>query len=325
MSAYHSSAEAQRSTPTEAPALLAKGSALYQVLGDAVSLIYAYPTEVLPAMHRIGGFGVGQHDRVFNGTIDPIGFEHEFDRFLTTQELVMGVVFGGDERADIAYAVRELHRDIHGTMPDGEKYHAWNPRLWRWFWLGSVSAWMRIYEMFRGFPSAQFREDTYLGFVELGGQFGVRDMPATYDEFIDFWPGERELYLAATPEAHFLAEQLTSAMYKPTFARWLPTWVWFLLTFPLRRVFRISLLVGFVPTQNALIGIHSNRFDEWELALHRLFWRAFPVALSSRFVPVYFYLRRRLGQPSWRRHYSREQLDRGRRRDGEHFIAIVDS
>ena len=150
-------------------------------------------------------------------------------------------------------------------------------------------------------------------------------MPATYEEFINFWPGERELYLAATPEAIFLAEQLTSAMYKPTFAARLPTWVWFLLTLPLRRVFRISLLVGFVPEQNALIGIRANRLDAVELALHRLFWRVVPVALSSRFVPLYFYLRGRFGRPSWRRHYSREQLERKRRRNSEQVGHVVDA
>lgn len=317
MTVHQSPGETRGSKNTETSGLLAKDSALYRVLGDAVSLLYAYPTEVLPTMNRVGGFGVGQHDRVFNGSIAPVGFEHEFDRFLNTQELVMGVVFGGSERADIAYAVRELHRDVHGKMLNGEKYHAWNPRLWRWFWLGSVSAWMRIYDSFRGFPSSQFREETYLGFVELGGQFGVRDMPATYDDFIAFWPGERELFSAATPQARFLADQLTSAMYKPTFARWLPTWLWCLLTLPLRRVLRISLLVGFVPEQNALIGIRSNRLDRWELVIHRVFWRAIPLALSSRSVPTYFYLRGRFGQPSWRRHYSREQLDLRRQRNGQ--------
>lgn len=291
--------------------LLSKGSPLYKVLGDAVSLIYAYPTEVLPAMHRVGGYGVGEHDRVFNGKIDPVGFEHEFDRFLTTQELVMGVVFGGSESADIAYAVRELHRGVHGTMPDGEKYHAWNPRLWRWFWLGSVSAWMRIYDAFRGYPSADFREKTYQGFVELGRQFGVKDMPASYGEFIDFWPRERDEFLTGTSEACFLADQLTTLL-KPTYAQRIPRSLWRLMTLPLRRSFRIALIVGFVPEQNAMIGIRANRIDAAELVLHKAFWRLVPIALSSRFVPLYFHLRRRFGKPSWRRHYSREQLD-GRR------------
>ena len=93
-----------------APALIAKGSPLYVMLGDAVSLIYGYPSTVVPAMHRVGGYGVGQHDRVFNGRIDPLGFEHEIGRFRDTMELVMGVVFGGPKSADIGYAVRELGR-----------------------------------------------------------------------------------------------------------------------------------------------------------------------------------------------------------------------
>lgn len=291
---------------------LDKGSAIYIALGDAVSLVYSFPTTMLPAMHRVGGYAVGEHDRVFNGKIDPVGFEHGFDRLLTTQELVMGVIFGGEERGDIAYALRELHRNVHGTMPDGEKYHAWNPRLWKWFWMGSVSAYLNVYETFRGYPSAAFREETYQGFVQLGEQFGVKGMPDSYDEFIVEWPIERDLYMAATPEAHYLAEQLTSAISKPTFAQWIPRALWILLTLPLRRTLRLALLVAFVPEQNEMIGIRANKLDAFELMLHRLFWRLIPTSVTRKFVPVYFYLRRRFGNPSWRRHYSRESMSKHR-------------
>jgi len=303
------SAERIKQSPPDAPDVLAKGSPLYAMLGDAVSLIYAYPTTLVPAMHRVGGFGVSQHDRVFDGRIDPVGFEHEIGRFRDTMELVMGVVFGGPKSADIAYAVRELHRGVHGTMPDGSRYHAWNPRMWRWFWSGSVSAWMNLYEEFRGYPSEAFRDDVYVGFVELGRQFGVRDMPPSYREFTAFWPGERDLFGTCTPEAQFLVGQLTGEILKPTKAQWIPTWAWILGTLPLRRTFRMALIAGFSQKQNEQIGIHKNRFDELELLLHKVFWRMVPIPLSRRFVPAYFHLRERFGSPSWHRHYSRAALD----------------
>lgn len=307
------SAERIRQLPPGNPELIAKGSPLYAMLSDAVSLIYAYPTTVVPAMHQVGGYGVGQHDRVFNGRIDPVGFEHEIGRFRDTMELVMGVVFGGPKSGDIAYAVRELHRGVHGTMPDGDRYHAWNPRMWRWFWSGSVSAWMNLYEEFRGYPSEAFRDDVYVGFVELGRQFGVRDMPPSYREFVAYWPDERDLFGSGTPEARFLADQLTGKLLKPTKAQWIPTRIWILVTLPLRRTFRMALIAGFSPEQNEQIGIHKNRFDELELLLHKVFWRMVPIPLSRRFVPAYFYLRERFGSPSWHRHYSRAALDARRR------------
>jgi len=296
-------------SPVGSPELIAKGSALYAMLGDAVSLIYAYPTTVVSAMHRVGGFGVGQHDRVFDGRIEPVGFEHEIGRFRDTQELVMGAVFGGSKSADIAFAVRELHRGVHGTTPDGDRYHAWNPRMWRWFWLGIVSAWMNLYEAFRGYPSEAFREDVYGGFVELGRQIGVRDMPLSYREFVAFWPTERDLFGAGTPEARFLADQLTRNILKPTKGQWIPTWAWILVTLPLRRTFRIALIAGFTPEQNEQIGVRKNRLDDLELRLHKAFWRMVPVLVSRRFVPAYLFLRERFGSPSWHRHYSRAALD----------------
>ena len=296
-------------SPVGSPELIAKGSALYAMLGDAVSLIYAYPTTVVSAMHRVGGFGVGQHDRIFDGRIDPVGFEHEIGRFRDTQELVMGAVFGGSKSADIAYAVRELHRGVHGTTSDGNRYHAWNPRMWRWFWLGIVSAWMNLYEAFRGYPSEAFREDVYGGFVELGRRIGVRDMPHSYREFVAFWPTERDLFGASTPEARFLADQLTRNILKPTKAQWIPTWMWVLVTLPLRRTFRMALIAGFTPEQNDQIGIQKNRLDDLELRLHKAFWRMVPVLVSRRFVPTYLFLRERFGSPSWHRHYSRAALD----------------
>jgi uncharacterized protein (DUF2236 family) len=298
-----------KQSSTGAPELIAKGSALYAMLGHAVSLIYSYPTTVVPAMHQVGGYGVSQHDRVFDGRIDPVGFEHEIGRFRDTMELVMGVVFGGPKSADIAYAVRELHRGVHGTLPDGNRYHAWNPRMWRWFWSGSVSAWMNLYEAFQGYPSEAFRDDVYVGFVELGRQFGVGDMPPSYQEFVAYWPNERDLFGAGTPEARFLADQLTGRLLKPTKAQWIPTWAWILVTLPVRRTFRMALLAGFSPEQNEQIGVHKNWFDELELRVHKAFWRMVPIALSRRFVPAYFYLRERFGSPSWHRHYSRAALD----------------
>ena len=302
-------AERSKQVAPAAPALIAKGSPLYVMLGDAVSLIYGYPSTVVPAMHPVGGYGVGQHDRVFNGRIDPLGFEHEIGRFRDTMELVMGVVFGGPKSADIAYAVRELHRGVHGTMPDGNRYHAWNPRMWRWFWSGSVAAWMNAYEEFRGYPSAAFRDDVYVGFVELGRQFGVKGMPETYREFVAFWPSERDLFSTGTPEARFLADQLTANILKPSAAQWIPTWAWIAVTLPLRRVFRMALIAGFTPEQNEQIGIRKNRFDALELRLHKAFWHMVPTSLSRRFVPAYFFLRERFGTPSWHRHYSRAALD----------------
>jgi len=296
------------------PAALVKGSPLYTMMADAVTYIYAYPSTVAPAMHKVGGYAVGEHDRVFDGRVNPVGFEHEMSRFYTTQEIVFGIVFGGPESADIAYALRELHRGVHGVMPDGEKYHAWNPRLWRWFWMSSVSSYMNIYDTFRGYPSREFRESVYTGFIELGQLFGVKDMPTSFDEFSVVWPQERDLFAASTPEGCFLADQLSSNMFKPTYAQWIPKWIWVLLTLPLRRTFRMALIAGFPAVQYEMIGIKANRIDAVELALHKLFWRLVPVALSSRFAPIYFYLRGHYGTPSWRRHYSRSQLDQRRER-----------
>jgi len=42
-------AERSKQVAPAAPALIAKGSPLYVMLGDAVSLIYGYPSTVVPA------------------------------------------------------------------------------------------------------------------------------------------------------------------------------------------------------------------------------------------------------------------------------------
>ena len=65
--------------------------------------------------------------------------------------------------------------------------------MWRWIWLGLISAYMNVYDEFRGYPSEAFREDVYAGFVEFGRRIGVRDMPPSYREFVTLWSSEHNI------------------------------------------------------------------------------------------------------------------------------------
>lgn len=293
------------------PELLAPGSPTRRILAEPLVMVYALPGFLLPLMHPATADATGRRDRVFT---DPDAHLFHFAaRLRDTIEMIAGVAHAGDEADHVAYAMRELHRPISGTDAHGEDYHAWTRDIWTWNWAAIVTGFMTAYGNTRGFPSQEFRDDAYLGFIEVGRRFGVLGMPSTYEEFLEVWPRERDRI--ADPRNATLQRvlALTEAEHLPA-PRWLrglPLPLWAAATWPIRNTLRTSLMFGLEPEEREMIGFVERRSDRVSASLHKAAWRvALPRPVADRAGLAIIAARSRWGQPTWRGRFSAEALQR---------------
>lgn len=305
-------AETRRPTVTSAGAAddpLAPGTVGHWVSAHPLVLLYAnVPALIMPTLHPRIAHVLSEKDRALNGTEDLPTLQAASRRLISTYEMVMGIVFAGPESDDVAHGLHELHRPVAGSMPDGTAYHAWNKDMWNWTWGSILKGGLDIADEFRLFRDDRERQEAYRGLNEVGRRFGVRSLPDTYEDFVAYWQPIVEDTLQVNPQVQFIVDH---ALYPPKPRGWdlVPMPLWRLISLPLTRTLRVGVLAGVPERFHAEMGLRTTRVDLIERRFHAAFWRAMPRSLSGRFGPAYFTLRRRFGQPGWRTHYSREQLD----------------
>jgi uncharacterized protein (DUF2236 family) len=97
----------------------------------------------------------------------------------------MLITHGGREAAAMGRRLRELHKSIKGTDPDGSSYHALEPEAYAWVHATLFQAGIVAHERFIGpLTDAQVAQ-LYREYMPLGRLLGIResDIPTTYGEF----------------------------------------------------------------------------------------------------------------------------------------------
>lgn len=297
------------------------GSAAHAALSDLSALYAAVPSLIYVVLSEEGGKGVDDHDRVANlEHRDDASFGDGMNRLLETGDLVYGLTHADDqERAEIAHALKELHRHIEGTLEDGRHYHARTKHLWAWTWAGILKPNLDAYNALRGPLTDEFLEDAYIGWLQLGDLIGVSELPDTYDEFLDYWEDHWKPLTRPTGTGKYIYDFSTRTP-PPRTTPWMPRPVWDALSWPLRDLFRTSTFIVMDPQVRDLLELQTNRRQRASIDIHRGIWRVLPRPLTKNIVATYFGLRLRHGTPSWRRHYSAESLARYRQavKDADH-------
>ncbi|WP_409427068.1 oxygenase MpaB family protein [Mycobacterium sp. SMC-11] len=291
---------------------LAQGSLGRHIVGHPLVLLYAnVPALIMPTLHPKIAHVLSEKDRALNGSEDLPTLQAASRRLFSTYEMVMGIVFAGPEADDVAHGLHELHRPITGSMPDGTSYHAWNKDVWNWTWGSILKGGLDIADEFRLFADTDEREQAYRALNEVGRRFGVRSLPDTYAGFCEYWQPIVDETLAVNPQVQFIVDHALSPA-KPRGWRLVPMPLWRAISLPLTRTLRVGVLAGVPEKFHADMGLRITGLDRIERRVHAAFWRAIPMPLAGRFGPAYFSLRRRFGQPGWRTHYSRAQLEANR-------------
>src|SRR5262249_11421179 len=122
----------------------------WRIAGDARLFAGSGYALLLQVSHPSVGAGVTQHSDFKR---DPWG------RLVRTLDYTSSVVYGGPELAwEVGRRVREMHRRINGVRPDGERYHALEPRPYAWGPATLAEAIVRAHKLFCG-PALDIAQD----------------------------------------------------------------------------------------------------------------------------------------------------------------------
>lgn len=248
----------------EIPALVpARGGPVWRAAGDIRLLSTSGYALLLQVAHPTVGAGVLEHS---NFREDPWG------RLLRTLDYVHGSIYGGPELAgEIGRRVRAMHQDIKGIKPNGEHYHALEPRAYAWVHATLASAFLDGHRVFGRRMSAAQREAFWQEWLRMGRLIGVRerDLPESWGDFRHYFDTMVADELENNETVHHVLETLDRPAAPPL--RGMHPLLWRALSFPSARTQRLT-TVGMLPP-----ALRDKLELEWTRADERRF-RAFAAA-----------------------------------------------
>jgi uncharacterized protein (DUF2236 family) len=217
---------------------VAPGSVTWRYASDARTMLGAGAALLMQVSHPTVAAGVREHSDFER---DPWG------RLLRTLDFVNLLIYGGpDAAARTGRAVREMHKRIKGTAPDGTRYHALEPEAYAWVHATLAEVIVRAHRVF-GRRLDRFELEGFYGeWKAVGRLLGVRerDLPddwAAFRDYVDAMVRER---LEDNDVVHTVLRSLASPQAPPLPV--LPGGAWHMLTLPASRVMQLA-TVGLLP------------------------------------------------------------------------------
>lgn len=172
-------------------------STCWRVASDARLMMAAGAALMLQVAHPTVGAGVKEHSN----------FQKEpWDRLFRTLDFVNLLIYGGPERAiATGRGMREIHKRIKGTKPDGTPYHSLEPEAYAWVHATLAETIIASRVRFVG-PLERWEVDAFwTEWRGLGRLLGVRDqdLPETWPEFrayVDWMARERLEHTASVDD-----------------------------------------------------------------------------------------------------------------------------
>lgn len=160
--------------------VLRPGSHAERIGGDGRLYLAAGYALLMQVAHPTVGAGVAEHSSFER---DPWG------RLLRTMDYLYLISRPNREAAAVGRRVRELHKSIKGTKPDGSRYHALEPEAYAWVHATLIEATVRAYRQFVAPMSESDAADFYAQYMPLGRLLGVRerDLPPDWAGFRDYF------------------------------------------------------------------------------------------------------------------------------------------
>jgi uncharacterized protein (DUF2236 family) len=194
------------------------GSLIYESYADRAGFMIAAPTGLMQLMYPPLGRGVEDHSDFYN---EPL------ERLFRSVPQIVGTIYDGDKASGTASQIREFHRDIKGTMPDGERYHALDPETFFWAHATFIDAAFRASDFYWRTPLTERQKAAYyLEGMEWWRMYGLsmRAAPKTYGDFVEYWDHHVDNVLEVTPAAQGLIDFMNRpwAMEQP----WIPQSLW---------------------------------------------------------------------------------------------------
>ncbi len=152
-------------------------SLLWRWAGDLRIAFEGGTAGLMQTMHPAIGQGLIDHSNFFD---DPV------DRVFRSLPGILGAVYDGPRADDTGLRVRDFHRDIKGTLPDGSRYHALTPET---FWWAHATFQVMVHRLAEHWDSHRLtdreREELYLEGCAWYRRYGMPEsvLPPTLSEF----------------------------------------------------------------------------------------------------------------------------------------------
>lgn len=153
------------------------GSLLWRYAGDWRAIVEGTAAGVLQLMYPPLGTAVAEQSEFFD---DPFG------RIYRSIPQIWATIFA-DDHAVRALRIRDLHRDIKGAVPTGQRYHALDPETF--WWAHATFTWLIFRSVELYYPPGELEDDgrerLYAETVVWYRRYGVsaRPVPVDYAEF----------------------------------------------------------------------------------------------------------------------------------------------
>lgn len=162
--------------PRDLPGYFAADATIRRVHGDPTAMmIGGVAALLLQMLHPAVLAGVWDHS---NFRADMRGRLHRTARFIAV------TTYGAREDADAIIArVRQIHRAVAGTLPDGTPYRADDPHLLAWVHLSEAIAFLAAWQRYGRARLSTVEEDRYFDeFARLAAALGAEPVPRTVAE-----------------------------------------------------------------------------------------------------------------------------------------------
>ena len=244
--------------PEEAAALVPpEGGVTWRYSSDGRLMAGSGYALMLQVAHPVVGAGVSQHS---NFRADPWG------RLLRTLDFLTSMTYGGPElAAETGRRVREMHKQIKGAMPNGERYHALEPEAYAWVHATLIDSIVRANERFvRPIPQRD-QEKMWQEWRRMGRLVGVRerDLPDRWSEFPDYFDWMVRERLEPTDSVRDVLETL--AKPPPPSVPGMSDGLWRLVRRPAAHGGRLGLVGLMSPSLRRTLGLPWSRGKELEL------------------------------------------------------------
>src|SRR6266545_7621582 len=209
------------------------------------------------------------HPTVGSGVRDHSSFQQEpWARLFRTIDWVNLTIYGGRDAVEVSARLREMHKHIKGSNPDGSRYHALEPGAYAW-----VHATL-IYSIVNGqrmFGTGMRRDEVdrmYREWLGLGALLGLRDgdLPSTWDDLLAYIDD----MIANRLRHNATVDTVLRASARPARPESLPAWtdpLWKVMRLPMAHVLMITGAGALPPALRERLGIRWTRRRKLELRM----------------------------------------------------------
>jgi uncharacterized protein (DUF2236 family) len=240
-------------TPPKAdPVPLGPDSLTWRYFADTRMLLVGPRAGVLQNMLPALGQGVLDHSVFFSET---------FARLQRSVGPILNTIYGGSRALETGHQVRDFHRTIKGTLPNGSRYHALDPETYYWAHATFLDNMLYGIETFIRPLSETEKQQIYEESKVWFRMYGVSDrtMPEDWEAFQVYWKHMLEEEIVAHKTARYGVGYVTKGLPVPPKV---PGRLWRAVRPPANAVAAFITAGGMPPSTRLLLGLPWSAADE---------------------------------------------------------------